>query len=107
MMRGHKFGMVGSSVAQDHEHREYISRSQVLLWLGGAGIAVFSALWTLLMAHSTGAHEKNVSQVVYEQTLQNQAEWRDEQRRDIGEIKEAVNSINRQLLARAQGDLRR
>lgn len=78
----------------EHTHTEFVSKSQVLLWMAGAGMSLVLLSWTL--------HTQNVSREVYEQTLENQAEWRDEQRRELGELKATVDGIMRIVLARSR-----
>lgn len=75
-------------MVQEHSHAEYVSKHQVLLWLGSAVVSIGIFGWTL--------HVQQVDKEVYETTLKHQAEWRDEQRRELGEIKEAILEIQRE-----------
>lgn len=75
-----------------------MTKAQALLWgISGMGFTL-GAMWLLLMNHSTTPHQGAVSNAVFEQVLLNQAEWRDEQRADMAEIKQAIAELRHTVM---------
>ena len=78
---------------------EYVTKAQMLLWLASAGAFIMTAMWVLLLNHSSVPHALAVHRQVFEQVLTNQAEWRDEQRSDNAEIKAQIQQLRVLIIA--------
>lgn len=58
---------------------QYAKKSEVLLWIGSAAVVVVGAAWVIIGSYA--AQVEGVTVARFELYIQNQAEWRDEQRR--------------------------
>lgn len=61
----------------------YVTKAQVLLWIGSTFGAIIVVVWTLLTTHSARVHEGSLETVRFEQYINEQREWRMDMKKQL------------------------